>query len=762
MDGIVSLPDLERPARIRFDQSAVPYIQAGSQLDVYLAQGYVVASERIFQMDMLRRIAKGELSEIFGASCLPHDKLARTIGFNRAARKEFAALSPMTKGFLKAYCAGINSYINQNVSHLPLEFILLGYHPRMWQPQDTLAILKFLQYSMDESWRLDEFRERLINKAGTTLASLMFEHNFQNQTLKTDALIPPILTKLSNTLFGNSKLGLGSNGWIVGGGISNSQACLLACDKHCLFTAPDLWYMCSLQGPGLHAAGLAIPGIPGVILGRNQNIAWAMTHLKADVQDLFVEQFSDKYPNKYRTPDGWSDASETTEEIVQRFSSSILEKIVETRHGPILIKNDTVGVALSWTGLQNKGSVIDTIFALQKANTWEEFRQILKGYDGSPQTFLYADRQGNFATQVAGTIILRKCDRQMSNTTISEGARLLPGFDDKCSWQETIRFEAMPSNLNCDDGFVVANDPRRDFISTNGNNASAQRILSVLSDYKTNGHHPDLAEMSVLQGDEMAALANLLRYEITTALKNTQSVDEYSLRAQAALTKWDGQLRGVSNCACIYESFLATFLRRVLEPKIGRDLTNEYAQRWPRWTNFVAHVLREKPPSLLPPSERSYETLVLNSLSESLKNLRTSLHSEQIGNWSWKTLHQIDFAEYPMHLGLPAFLVQLFSPTKIGVGGDQDCVNACNVELNGVPWCFSSMVGPAARLVIDLNDQEKFYQSLTLGQSEHLLSNYRTEQFKSWLNVEPRAVAFSDRQIQLQMQHTLILSNTYQ
>jgi acyl-homoserine lactone acylase PvdQ len=259
----------------------------------------------------------------------------------------------------------------------------------------------------------------------------------------------------------------------------------------------------------------------------------------------------------------------------------------------------------------------------------------------------------------------------------------------------------------------------------------------------------------------MAYLTQPLCYDITSALKNTQSIDENALRTQASLTKWDGQLRSDSNRASIYESLLVTILRRVLEPKLGRDLTDEYVQRWPRWTNFLAKVLRDKPLTLLPPAERNYESFVLTSLAETLKNLRISMNTERTNSWSWKKIHQVDFGQFPIHLGLPTALVRLLLPANLGVGGDQDCVNACNVELSEAPWHLLSKVGPTARLVIDLSDQEKFYQSLTLGQSGHLLSGYRLEQERSWLNVEPHAVAFSDRQIQLQMQHSLILSNTY-
>lgn len=762
MDGIVGLPELERPVRVYFDQRAIPYIQASSKVDLNLAQGYVTASERIFQMDMLRRMAKGELSEIFGSACLPQDKLARTLGFTRLAKKDYGLLSNETRSLLKAYCLGVNAYINQNSNRLPIQFFALAYRPRLWQPEDSLAILKFLEYQVDESWRLDEFRNRIINKAGGKLASRMFEQNLQSHEVKTSMLDLPGFKPLLQPQAKHANLGFGSNAWTVSSAISNSGGCLIACDKHTFFSAPDLFYVCSLRALNTHVAGATIPGVPGIIMGRNDDIAWAMTALKADVQDLYIEQFSDKYPLKYRIPGGWSDAVAITEEIPQRFAGNLLTKILETRHGPILIKSDNTGVALSWTGFHTKRSSLETIFQLNQMSNPAEFRKILEGYEGSPQTFLYADRVGNTGMQVAGAIPVRKCDRKINNYLFTDGPVILPGWNDDCAWIDKLKFADLPSQWNTAEGFLVASDPRNPFITTSNSDIAAQRIVAVLQAYKKNAQHLDLPEMSSLQGDQSAYLESLVKAEIASALRQVQTADKFQFQALSALTKWDGQLHPESGPACIYESFLVTFLRRVLDAKIGRELVNEYVQRWPRWSIFVARALRDKPAELLPPGERSYTTLILTSFSESLKNLRMTMKSDDPQSWSWKRLHKIDFLESSKSLGVASSVAPVIMPGPLGVGGDQDCVNACNIEVSHTPWLLQATCGPSERLVIDMSDRDKFYQNLTLGQSEHLLSSYRTDQLRSWLNVEPHAVAFSDKQVKLQMQHTLVLSNTYQ
>jgi acyl-homoserine lactone acylase PvdQ len=220
-------------------------------------------------------------------------------------------------------------------------------------------------------------------------------------------------------------------------------------------------------------------------------------------------------------------------------------------------------------------------------------------------------------------------------------------------------------------------------------------------------------------------------------------------------------VRGDSASAAIYESFMTTFLRRVAEPSLGTALLNEYVERWPRWSTFVGRVMEEKPTELLPTGERDYDTFMLTTFVESLKNLRLATKSDDPTHWIWKQLHQIDFREGLKHnLSTPFFLMSiLFAPSTIGLGGDQDCVNNCDYQIDQIPWRYLSTSGPTIRSVIDMADDDKIYQTLTLGQSGHILSAHRNDQLRSWLNSEPHAIGFSEKQIERQLQHTLVLTN---
>jgi len=761
-DGVVNIADLDQPVRVRFDQLAVPYIQGRSEHDLHIAQGFVTASERMFQMDLLRRAALGQLSEVFGSSCLVHDRLARTLGFNRIAREQYREVSDEERANLKAYAQGVNAYISESAAHPAVEFLLLQYSPRSWEPQDSLAILDFLQYQMDESWRLDEFRTRMFNKVGAKLGAVLFDQIPSVRPLKPRTVPGQDLQKKVGQLIVNPEINWGSSAWAISGQLSSSHGSLLAADKHGPFLCPDLFYSCSLSSDQMHVAGASIPGIPGVIFGRNENIAWAANSLKADSQDLFIEHFSDKFASKYRTATGWATAQEITEEIGQRFGPNILHKVTITRHGPVLFRDDPAAVSLSWTGF-NSASAIEAIWQLDRAKDFSQFKTVLKNYKGSPHTFIFADTKGNIALQVAGAIPIRQGEHAFENKNCA-AMMLLSGQAKENNWLGSMKFEDLPFSFNSKEGFVVANDAKYTGVHVNSNPVPSQRVRDVLTQYRKIGQLLDLPEMAALQCDEQAWLFSLVKSEIKKAMEETNNIDVFAQDALSTLDHSDGQLRGDTASASIYESFLTTILRRSLASKIDKDLLNEYVQRFPSWTKFVAHVLKDKPKDLLPAEENDYRSFILTSFSESLKNVRLATKANDSQHWLWKKLHQINLTQSARRLlaGPIELFLCFLAPGNFGVGGDQDCVNSCNYELDDCPSAFTSTCGPTIRAVIDLSDGDKFYQTLMWGQSGHFLSNHHVDQLKSWLNGEPTPIAFSSRQLEKQMQHTLVLTNRYE
>lgn len=761
MDGAVTLADMEQSAEVAYDECGVPYIEARTDHDVYMAQGFITASDRMFEMDIMRRTALGELSQILGPQSLSHDKLMRTIGFNRLAHEEYKQLPAEMKSNLKAYCQGVNAYIEQSSNREPLEFVLLGYQPRTWEPADTLAILKYGQYSEDESWQLDDLRQRMVDKLGDKSASLLFEQNLKSgqtgtttndQTPTKERTISQALSILRPHGVLPTPLPIwGSNAWAVSAGMTDSKGCMLANDNHSAFLSPDRYYLCSLSAPGMHVAGATIPGVPAVVTGRNEHVGWAATACHADTQDLVLQQLSAQFPGKYKSHQGWENTTDSQEDIPVRFSNDLVQKVVTTKNGPVLFQDEksSTAVCLSWTGFDTKEPVMKTIFNLQHVGNWEEFNKVLAPYSGATRTFVYVDDKGNFGYHVAGSIPVRT----------GSGATLMPGWTGAGDWHGRVKYDALAHGYNPPQGYAVADNPEFGGAYLN-NPLRAIRIGSVLAGYKRSNQKIGLPEMAILQGDQMASLAPLVRKELGQAIKKNQLIDDIQIGAFDAMQKWDGTLKGDSAAACTYESFIRTLTRRVLEPKLGAAMTKEYLQDWPRWSLFTQKILASKPKEWLPPEERTYETFMLTTFSEALKNIKVSSKDPTLAKTSWQSLHQIQWQPvFNSDSPLMKVVDPIFKLSPTGVGGDQDCVNACNVTASVDPLQFTCDSGPTQRTLIDMADPDKFYQSLTLGQSEHFCSAFRTDQLKNWLALQPHSVAFSKAQLERQQQHKVTLSN---
>jgi len=829
LDGIVSYPELSRGGVVKFDDRGVPYIEAATELDLYRMQGYVTAQDRLLQMDLVRRRAMGELSEVFGSQSLPHDKLMRTIGINRAVKEELKTLPRDLRTALDCYAQGVNNYISSSADHLPVEFTLLGYRPKPWQAEDTLAILKYSQYQQDESWRLDELRQNVVDKVGDKIAGNIFDRVFTappavnaatsasaktsaetaknvvtkpaepvkkpdavqgsdavkkpNAAQGSDAVKKPVsgqlpasnrelLTALSALPQEKISPIRGSNGWLVSSSMSDNKGALFALDRHNAFSLPIDWYLVSLRSPDMHVSGATIPGVPGVMSGRNDKIAWGILAQKADVQDLYLEQFSPQMPGKYKTPSGWASAEEIIEEIPVRFSGSIfgasnlLHKVLVTRHGPLLTHTEDSGVALSWVGINALGhpdkstSLLETLYRFNHAANWQQFQAGLQKYAGSPMTCLYGDTAGNIGYQQAGSVPVRA---NGSGYGRYESCLLTPGWTGFGDWVGVMPFADMGHGYNPPQGYFVANMfDAKNVLPVNVNYYRAQRIDAVLSTFKKANQKIGLPDMALLQSDQLAPLAPTVKAVIAEAASKSELIDAFQIKALDTLNRWDGTLGADSAGAAIYESFLRTIARRVLEPKLGGPLTTEYLERYPSWSLFLDRMLRDKKTDFLPADERTFKNFIVTSFVQSLKDLRISEKTDEAGGFKWGDLHKIDFVNVVIDAapGL-SWLSPMLNVSGTRAGGDQDTVATMDSSLKRGKEQFVCREGSSMRLLIDLSDPEKFYQTLALGQSGNLFSHNKADQIKAFFSVNPvpLPMAFANDSESKISQHRLLFSD---
>lgn len=786
LDGVGEIAGLHKPVLVRYDSRAIPYLKAESEDDVFAAQGYVVARERMFQMDMLRRAAEGRTAEIFGITALPADRLMRTIGFDRLASEEIKFLRPEAKTALESYCRGVNAYLADSSDKLPLEFTLLGYKPEPWREVDTLAVMKYLSYELDESWKLDELRFRAIPLVGDNFAKRLFKDDYALSSWtpdlrnapaapvqKTSLRLSPDLSKnlislsRQESFFRQPAPNWGSTAWVLSPALSKSGGALIAGDKHAKLSYPAEYFLISLNSPGIHLVGAALPGIPGILFGRNEQIAWSSSSMRADVQDLFVEHFDTEFGTKYKAISKVETATESREVIPVRFGKDVEHKVTLTKHGPILLRDKESAVALSWSGFQTKLPNLNALYAMNKANDWMGFNQALRSFSGSPQLFVFADRRGNVGCHAAGLIPVRAAG--------GDGTSMSEGWLSKGEWISTISYDDLPQT------FIPAGSAGRvagDFCVAAGQKLiapasmlwghqwqapyRANRLALSLPRGKT-AQKLDLFDFTAYQGDELNMIGPFVRDELKKSMDANKSIDATQLSALQLMQNWDGSLKKDSPAASIYESFVGVLARRLIEPKLGasqpklaRELANDYFQRWPLWITLVEDYLRNKPKDMLPTEERTHDTFMLTTFAKSNTRLKLLFKTDKVESWSWDKAHIARFKAIGFEQ--MSVLRSVLDIGGVGVGGDSDTLNSCDVDRTSVGGIFQSLNGPSVRLLIDLADNDVIYGSLAPGQSGHYMSPNKQDQLKSWLKADPLPIAFSETQIDKQCRQKFYLA----
>ncbi|HKP48060.1 MAG TPA: penicillin acylase family protein, partial [Pyrinomonadaceae bacterium] len=435
---------LNEPVTVRRDERGIPYIQAKNDHDLYLAQGFVTASDRLWQMDLLRRSERGQLAEILSAGpnnvVLEQDKQHRTLGFTHVAEAEFAQASPQAKALLQAYADGVNAFIaSLDAKSLPPEFQILQYKPAPWTPVDSLLVIKVFAEALSSTWRLDLMRDGLASLSPEKRAMLMPEISPLDVLVvgKDSRKAAPRVSQIGSHDFDGSiiaalardqqlesdslkRLGMyaeslaASNNWVVNGKHTVTGKPLLANDPHLSPSAPSIWYMVHLEAPGVRVAGVTTAGLPGVIIGHNDRIAWGFTNVGPDVQDLYLEQFDPANPARYKTPAGWADVTMRHEEIKVRkgFTDSAADTVTldvpVTRHGPIIFEKNGKRYALRWTALDPKLNNADSTYLMNRARNWKEFNAALRSFTAPTQNIVYADVDGHIGYHAAGVVPIRK------------------------------------------------------------------------------------------------------------------------------------------------------------------------------------------------------------------------------------------------------------------------------------------------------------------------------------------------------------------
>jgi penicillin amidase len=707
------------------------------------------------------------LSEIFGQGTLDQDKRHRTFGFAQVVDETAAHLSPDMSAVLNAYARGVNAYIDSRTDKtLPPEFQILQYKPRPWKPADSLAVGKLMAEYLSTTWQLDIMRAALQSLPKEKRDALLPEMSpldvlvvgrDRKATRSAEAIAPApsaaVIASIAESMVkeraASEQLGIldqtptlqASNNWVVSGKRTVSGKPLLANDPHIPASAPSVWYLTELSAPGMHVAGVTFPGAPGIIVGHNDRIAWGVTNLGPDVQDVYIEKFDKDNSGRYLTPNGWRDAEIRHELIKVRkgFGDSSTDTqtldVTITRHGPIIIEKNSERYALRWTALDSSLNEAGAFIQANHARNWKEFTAALSTYGGPTQNFVYADIDGHIGYYGAGKIPIRKS---------GDGSLPYDGSTDAGEWTGWIPFNKLPNSFDPPAGIIVTANQRvagSDYPYSLSHSWAqpyrARRIFDLLS------QKPKLTsdDFRRIQGDVYSIGLASFAHDSAKLLKPLVPAGDQKLsQSVEALENWDGEVRADSTVAPLAYQMRAAFRTRILTAALGPDLLTTY--QWSNFESTLDRLMREQPPEWLPKEFKSYGGLLQACYGDARAALTKNPGPDE-SKWKWGEIYKVRFNHYLAAAPLIGLQFQMAPFPQNGVGGLGATVNV------------GSSV--SMRLIADPSDWDKTQHGITLGESGIPSSPHWKDQLDDWRNVTPRAFPFTKSAVESATKEILVL-----
>jgi penicillin amidase len=738
---------------------------------LFLAQGFVHAQERLWQMELNRRVAHGRLSEIFGKIAFDTDRLLRTIGLSRSAEHDLAHADPETRRTLEAYALGINTWLKANQDRLPLEFTLLGFKPAPWTPLDSLGIAKFIAWGLSGNWDSEIVHAAFIDRLGPERAArLQGEYHPDNPLVLQDHTYVEMLDHLIEQfdaarewlpLCGVSGM---SNDWVVGGSKSVTGAPLLANDPHLTLQIPSVWYENQLSAPDMEVTGVSFPGTPAVVIGHNRDLAWGLTASFADVQDLYVEKFNPDDGALYEFQGKWERASVVREEIrVKGETAPRVEEVVITRHGPVvntLVPGGFDGahgraplqLALRCAAYE-ESHLTRAALRLNLARDWDEFVEALRDWDALSMSFVYADRAGNIGYYMPGRIPIR-----------AKGSGLVPvpGWTGEYEWTGWIPHEELPHLFNPPQDYiasannlVVGKEYPYFLTAETQNGFRARRIVELLTE-KEKLTADDFARIQVDEYCRPAAEFCCLLTEHAPTILNQLALKPVKRQAAEAidlLKGWDYHLSADSAAGGIYKLTQYFAMRRVFEPLLGHLADHYFGNGFaPVLAEHITYYLDYTPLVLqrilvnnevewLQPATR--EEILAGALHDAIVYFREAAGGD-VRQWQWGKVHPVGF-NHP--LGAQKPLDRIFNRGPFPFGGDSNTVWQAGYNQR-LPFKAVGSFSASWRQIIDLSDWDASRAIHTTGQSGHPASKHYDDMVSMWLNGGYHPMLWSRREVE--------------
>lgn len=741
-EGEITASSLNRPVKIYRDEYGVPHIFADTEYDLFFAQGYVHAQDRLWQMDLSRRAGEGRLSEILGTPTIKFDKMLKTIGFASIARSIEQYLHPKSKEVLRAYTDGINEFIRTHKGKYPIEFDMLNYEPEEWKPVHSLMIARLMAWELNISWHVDVVLGELIAVLGEEKASLIFPTYPENgpvivrQAFDRSQLTPVRqLSALHNEFrefYGTTGTHIGSNSWAVAPGKSASGKAMLANDPHLGLSLPAKWYEIHLSAGELNVAGVSLPGTPMVIIGHNMKVAWGLTNVMADDADFYFEKKDSLNGETYAFKNEWLPFEILQDTIVVRDSAEVPFVIKKTLHGPVI--NDIYSlksfsssdcITMKWTGFE----ISDELYALYQINRsrdWQSFLNGVKEFTVPGQNFVYADAAGNIGYHPG----VRLPKRKEQNPTMP-----FIGWTGEYEWEGFIPFEELPSLYNPPEGFIAtANNKTTNSVKYHIANlweppSRIQRIREVLQSKE----QLDVSDFKRLQNDNYSHFAREVTPYILAAYGNSPVQNQEMETALNYFRNWNYTLSKDDVPTTVFEVFFNHLIKNIYRDEMGEELFRQYI--------YLANIPYRVTLSLLrdsatvwfddagTPAVESKEDIIRRSLTESIDYLKEHLGGK-MKEWQWGKLHTLTL-KHPF--GDIEVLSSIVNIGPIAVSGSGTSVNNGEYRFTNP---YAMILGPSMRSIVDFSNVNNALSVLPSGQSGQPLHDHYSDQTPMWTNGE--------------------------
>jgi penicillin amidase len=747
IDADERLLGLHERVEVLRDKFGVPHVFATDQHDLFFAQGYVTAQDRLWQMDIYRRAAEGRLAEVLGEPALESDRFMRTLGLGRAALLDASVISDEARGFVEAYMEGVNKFLQQHGDSLPVEFTILGYRPEPWTVLDTLAIAKLQLYDAAGNYTQELLRASIAARLGPEVLATLLPDASTNAVVddgRAWALVSPEMSpglagdgpSALASVLGGAGQGLGSNCWALNGSHTASGKPLLAGDPHLPVRNPSIWYEVALDAGDLHLIGFSIPGVLGVVIGHNDRIAWSFTYALADTQDLFVERQDPVDLRRYEYEGRMEKATFTREVIkVKGRVDPVLIDVAITRHGPILtpvLKEQKAQLALRWSALDGTNT-IEAVLGMGRARSFSEFRAAAALFVGATLSACYADVDGHIGYLLVGRLPDRKA---------GDGRLPVPGWSGDYEWRGLLSADENPFLLDPPGGLVV-----------NANNRPVDRATETgwegewdpgfryayLRAALTGMTGADVARFRSLQADVTSLPVQRFRATILSA----HAASPLAVQAQSLVRDWDGVLGVDSAAAAVYESWLVHMCERTFRDKLGPTLYEQYLTDGR--PTFALYDLIGTPSStwfadLASGDAGDRDAIAAAALEDAMRDLTTRL-GPVASSWRWGDLHTVSF-EHPLSAAKPLDLILTIGPVRRPGDGYSP-----NNGAYSLLQPFSVHSHASERQIVDLADVDASLSITPTGESGQPYSPHWGDQTQMWANGEYKPMALSRERI---------------